>query len=197
MFTGLVAATGELVEVRKSGQEMHLLVDLGEQAEGLRIGDSIALAGVCCTVTELRDQQAAFVLTPETLRRSWFSDLKKGSKVNLEKPLRAGDPFGGHVVQGHVDGVAQVVTPVDPQQGGEFWLELPLDLLRYCVVKGSISLDGVSLTIAALRGQRCMVALIPHTAVETTLGRARAGDHLNVEVDILGKYVERLLEFRS
>ncbi|MEE9127773.1 MAG: riboflavin synthase, partial [Planctomycetota bacterium] len=112
--------------------------------------------------------------------------------LNVEACLRAGDPLGGHVVQGHVDGVAEVVTPV-PQSGGELWIRLPQDLLRYCVEKGSITLDGVSVTIAALDGDRIMVAVIPHTAQVTTLGELPPGGKVNVEVDILAKYVERLL----
>ncbi|MHC4076865.1 MAG: riboflavin synthase [Planctomycetota bacterium] len=192
MFTGIVAGLVKVVEVSASDQDTHLLVDLGSHAEGIAIGASIALCGVCCTVTALDGTKASFVLSPETLRRTWFGDLRPGSDLNVEGCLRAGDPMGGHVVQGHVDGVGTIVTPV-PLAGGELWVRLPRDLLRYCVEKGSITLDGISLTIAGLEDDRIMVAIIPHTAEVTTLGTTPAGGKVNVEVDILAKYVERLL----
>ncbi|MHC4513622.1 MAG: riboflavin synthase [Planctomycetota bacterium] len=192
MFTGIVTGLVKVVEVSASDQDTHLLVDLGCHAEGIAIGASIALSGVCCTVAALDGTKASFVLSPETLRRTWFGDLRPGSALNVEPCLRAGDPMGGHVVQGHVDGVGTVVTPV-PLAGGELWVRLPQDLLRYCVEKGSISLDGISLTIAGLEDDCIMVAIIPHTAEVTTLGTTPAGGKVNVEVDILAKYIERLL----
>ncbi len=192
MFTGLVAGRVKVLEVSASGRDTHLSVDLSGHADGVGIGDSIALSGVCSTIASLEGTTASFVLSPETLRRTWLGELRPGRELNVEACLRAGDPMGGHVVQGHVDGVAEVVTPI-PQSGGELWIRLPQDLLRYCVEKGSITLDGVSLTIAALDGDRIMVAVIPHTAQVTTLGDLPQGGRVNVEVDILAKYVERLL----
>src|SRR5690606_13635676 len=158
-------------------------------------GDSVALSGVCCTVARLSGSRAAFVLSPETLRRTWFAALRPGTALNLEAALRSGDPLGGHLVQGHVDGVGRITAPIGPD-GGDLGVAVPPELLRYCVVKGSLSVDGVSLTIAALAGEAATIAVIPHTARATTLGRLPAGAAVNLEVDVLGKYVERLLEAR-
>ena len=196
MFTGLVEGIGEVVSSAGNAEEIVLSVDLGPAAEGARVGDSIALSGVCCTVTRMDRQVGDFVLSRETLRRTWLGDLQAGQLVNIERPMRSGDAFGGHMVQGHVDAVGEVVEPVDPQQGGELWVRLPADLLHYVVVKGSITLDGISLTVADLQDDRVMVAVIPHTAQVTTLGRLPGGAPMNVEVDILAKYVERMLEAR-
>ncbi len=195
MFTGLVAGRVKVLEVSASDRDTHVALDLAGHADGVGVGDSLALSGVCCTVAALKGQRASFVLSPETLRRTWLGDLGPGRELNVEACLRAGDPMGGHLVQGHVDGVGEVVTPVPPS-GGELWVRLPQDLLRYCVEKGSITVDGVSLTIAGLTGDRIMVAVIPHTAEVTTLGGLPAGGRVNVEVDILAKYVERLLAGR-
>jgi riboflavin synthase alpha subunit len=194
MFTGLVAATGAIRAVSRTPQGLDLEVDLGQLAGTHRTGDSIALSGVCCTVIARVGAAARFQLTPETLARTWLGQVQPGRRLNLEAALRAGDPLGGHFVQGHVDDTAEVVAGVDPQQGGELVARLPAGLLRYCAVKGSLTLDGVSLTIARLRGDEVAIAVIPHTAQVTTLGSVRPGDRLHVEVDVLAKYVERLLQ---
>lgn len=196
MFTGLVEGIAEVVSVTTTGDEMRLSVDLGGAAEGDAIGDSIALSGVCSTVTRAAGSVRDFVLSSETLRRTWLDRLETGHFLNIEKSMRSGDLFGGHLVQGHVDAVAEVVVAIDPEQGGEMWVRLPGELLHYAVIKGSITLDGISLTIAELQDDRIMVAVIPHTAQVTTLGRQAVGAPLNVEVDILAKYVERMLEAR-
>ena len=196
MFTGLVAGVAAVVSVTPRGAEIDLEVDLGDLSGGDPIGGSIALSGVCCTVTHREGTRHRFTLSPETLRRTWFSRVQVGELLNIEKPMRTGDLFGGHFVQGHVDGVAEVEGGVDPHAGGELWVRLPETLSRYCAVKGSIALDGVSLTIAALEQNRIMVAVIPHTAQLTTIGRRSPGDPLHVEVDVLAKYVERLLDSR-
>jgi len=195
MFTGLVVGRVKVLEVSASDRDTHLSLDLGGFAEGVGLGDSLALSGTCCTVAAVAGNTASFVLSEETLRRTWFGDLQAGQELNIEGALRAGDPMGGHVVQGHVDGVGEVVTPVQ-LTGGELWIRVPQDLLRYCVEKGSITVDGVSLTIAGLIDDRIMVAIIPHTAEVTTLGSLPAGSKVNIEVDILAKYVERLLAGR-
>lgn len=192
MFTGLVAARGRVARVCRRGGGLELGVELGPLATAARVGDSVALSGVCCTVTDLVGGIAGFWLSEETLRRTWLGDAEVGTELNLEAALRAGDPMGGHIVQGHVDGLGRVVAPVDAG-GGELVVELPAELLRYCVEKGSIGLDGVSLTIATLDGARITIAVIPHTAQATTIGDWRAGQAVNVEVDLLAKYVERLL----
>lgn len=196
MFTGLIETTGRVVEVRKAGSEIDLAVDLRRLPVAPTIGASIALSGVCCTVTRLERGVGSFRLSEETLGRSWLVDTAVGDDLNLEDSLRAGDPLGGHLVQGHVDGVAEVVGVVDAEAGGELRVTLPADLERYCAVKGSIALDGISLTIAGLAGDQITVAVIPHTAQVTTLASKAVGDPMNVEVDILAKYVERMLEGR-
>ena len=196
MFTGIVTAVGTVRERRDDGEIVHVRVEVGPLAERARLGDSIALSGVCCTVVALDGTTAGFDLTPETLRRTWFGDLAPGRRVNVEGALLAGEPFGGHLVQGHVDAVGAVVTPIDPEAGGELVVRLPDPLLRYVVEKGSLTLDGVSLTVAALAGAEATIAVIPHTARVTTLGTTPAGAPLHVEVDVLAKYVERLLAAR-
>lgn len=197
MFTGLIEGVGRVAGRHNINDAMELWVDLGGFAAGVEIGDSVALSGVCCTVTSLEARVATFWLSPETLRRTWFAALRVGHNLNVERCLRSGDPMGGHIVQGHVDGVGEVVGPVDPNLGGEWRVRVPDDLARYCVAKGSIALDGVSLTIASLAGSELTIALIPHTATHTTVGASRPGDPVNVEVDILAKYVERLLAARG
>lgn len=196
MFTGLVAGCGRVVEARRGATDMNLAVDLGTIGAGDGVGDSIALSGVCCTVTGMEGTTREFTLTPETLSRTWLGSSVAGDILNIEKPLCSGEPFGGHVVQGHIDGVGEVISSVDPRNGGEWWVRVPRDLCRYCVGKGSIALDGISLTIAAIEEDRLMVAIIPHTAQVTTVGQKPVGSPVNIEVDILAKYVERLIEGR-
>jgi riboflavin synthase len=158
------------------------------------VGDSVAVNGVCLTAVEVRNGTLAFDAVPETLARSALGRLDAGSAVNLEPALRAGDPLGGHVVQGHVDGVGRVRS-VEPEGAGRrVWFDLESALLRYTVEKGSIAVDGVALTIAALDGAGFAVALIPHTLAETTFDVLKPGDEVNVEVDVLAKYVERLTD---
>ena len=193
MFTGLVAAKGRLVAARRAGSEMDLSVALGPVADAAELGASIAISGVCCTVTARRGPNADFRLSAETLARTWLGGVRVGQEVNLEAALRAGDPLGGHIVQGHVDGIGEVAQSIDARAGGEFRARIPPELMRYCVEKGSIALDGVSLTIASMDEDTVGVAVIPHTASHTTLGGMEAGQPLNIEVDVLAKYVERLL----
>ncbi len=194
MFTGLVAAVGDVVGVAGTPGGLDLTVDLAGLPRDHRIGDSIALSGVCCTLVAREGPAGRFHLTPETLARTWLGRVRPGDRLNLEAALRAGDPLGGHLVQGHVDGLGEVAGPIDPQAGGELWVRLPPGLLRYCAEKGSVTLDGVSLTVAEIRDDRIRIAVIPHTAQVTTLGARRLGDPLHVEVDVLAKYVERLLQ---
>jgi len=197
MFTGLVQAMGAVAGRVGRGLELRLQVDVGALRGPFRIGDSIALSGVCCTVVALREGVADFDVSAETLARTWLGEARPGTRLNLEGALRAGEPLGGHLVQGHVDGVARVVTGIDRENGGELVVALPEALRRYCVEKGSLTLDGVSLTIAGPVGANVRIAVIPHTAQVTTLGERRAGDRLHVEVDVLAKYVEAMLAARG
>jgi riboflavin synthase len=181
VFTGIVQERGRI----SSFEAGRLVVESGVRAA---IGDSVAVNGVCLTVVEAPDGRLAFDLVQETLDRAKpFRD-----EVNLEAALRAGEPLGGHYVQGHVDGVGAVRSVGDP-----VWIDTPPELLRYIVEKGSIAVDGVSLTVAAVDAGGFAVALVPHTLEVTTLGRLAVGDHVNLEVDILAKYVERLLPSKA
>jgi riboflavin synthase len=174
-----------------------LSVEAPVTAAGLAIGDSISIDGVCLTAEEVEDGRVALHAVPETLARSTLAALAAGDEVNVEPPLRAGEPLGGHYVQGHVDAVGRVRS-VEPEGDGlRVVVEAPSDLLRYCVEKGSIALDGVSLTIAHLEPDALAVALVPHTLQATTLAALVPGDGVNLEVDVLAKYVERLLETRG
>jgi riboflavin synthase alpha subunit len=199
VFTGIVREVGrvEAVEPAPSGG-VRLRIAAPETAPRAGEGDSVAVNGACLTVTGPpgADGTLAFDAVPETLARTTLGDLRAGDPVNLEPALRAGDPLGGHVVQGHVDGVATVTAAEPEGDGARLTVELPESLVHLAVEKGSIALDGVSLTIAALDGPRIEIALVPHTLAATTLGRAGPGARLNVEADILAKHVERLLEAR-
>ena len=194
MFTGLILDVGRIEGVRPEGGSVHL--ELTTRLTGdLAPGDSLALNGVCLTVTQVAQAAGRVVATavPETLSRTTLGRLVRGSRVNLEPALRVGDRMGGHMVQGHVDGVG-VVTRVE-QRGIslELTVEAEAALLRYVVQKGSITVDGVSLTVAAVTPGSLTVALVPHTLGATTLQERRVGDAVNLEVDILAKYVERML----
>jgi riboflavin synthase len=188
VFTGIVRELGRVESVEKTDDGVRLRVQGPETAAHVSAGDSVSVSGVCLTVVVAENGELAFDVVPETLRRSTLGRLAPGATVNLEPALQAGDPLGGHFVQGHVDGVARIrdVTA----EGLE--VEASPEILRYCVEKGSIALDGVSLTIATLNGDAFAVALVPHTKEVTTLGAVTPGDELNVEVDMLAKYVEKL-----
>ena len=188
MFTGIVREVGRVEAVEERGESVRLVVRAPETAAATAVGDSVSLAGVCLTAVEVADATVAFDAVPETLRRSTLGRLGEGGGVNVEPALRAGDPLGGHIVQGHVDGVGRI-RRVD-EEGIE--VEAPEDVLRYCVEKGSIAVEGVSLTIAALGEGSFTIALIPHTREATTLGSVAEGDEVNLEVDVVAKYVERL-----
>ena len=188
MFTGIVREVGRVEAVEERGDSVRLTVLAPETAAATKVGDSIALAGVCLTVVEVADGTMAFDAVPETLRRSTLGRLEAGGGVNVEPALRAGEPLGGHIVQGHVDGVGRIRTV--GEEGIE--VEAAPEVLRYCVEKGSITVEGVSLTIAALGEGSFGVALVPHTREATTLGGVAVGDEVNLEVDVVAKYVERL-----
>jgi len=190
VFTGIVRELGAVEAVEESPSGIRLRVRAPETAAGVGIGDSVSVNGVCLTAVAAADGVLAFDAVPETLRRSSLGRLAAGARVNVEPALRAGEPLGGHFVQGHVDGIGRVrradVEGLEIEVGGE--------ILRYCVEKGSIAVEGVSLTIAALGDDFFTVALVPHTREVTTLGAVAEGDEVNLEADVLAKHVERLLE---
>jgi riboflavin synthase len=200
MFTGLVQERGRLIEDPiPSGQGgVRLRVEMSPALCGrLGIGDSLAVSGVCLTVTEKGSDQVTVELSPETLSRTNLGGLRASDEVNLEPALRMGDALGGHMVQGHVDGTATVVDRRDLTEHRVLAFSIPEELAPYLVEKGSVTVDGVSLTVSALLPDRFEVALIPHTLEITTLARRVPGDQVNVEVDVLGKYVYRILAARG
>jgi riboflavin synthase len=189
VFTGLVREVGTV----ESMDDGRLLVEAPETAAGAAAGDSVAIDGVCLTVVARDGARLAFDAVPETLARTSLGALRDGSRVNVEPALRAGDALGGHYVQGHVDGVGVVRSVEREGEGRRVWFDVPAELLRYVVEKGSIAVDGTSLTVAATDERGFAVALIPHTLDATTLGELDGGDRVNLETDVLAKYVEKLL----
>ena len=192
MFTGIVRERGRVVAAEANGGGIYLRVEARETAAAARPGDSIAVAGCCLTTTAVEDGNLEFDAVPETIARTNLGRLAEGAEVNLEPALRAGEPLGGHFVQGHVDGVGRVRALEPEGEGARLSLELDPELLRYCVQKGSLTVEGVALTVAALDEDGVEIALVPFTLRETTLSALRAGDKVNVEVDLLAKYAERL-----
>ncbi|MGH3053942.1 MAG: riboflavin synthase, partial [Gaiellaceae bacterium] len=195
MFTGIVRELGTVAAFDGS----RLVVVASETAAGSAVGDSVAVAGVCLSVVERGDGRFAFDVVPETLARTALGGLEPGGLVNIEPSLRVGDQLGGHVVQGHVDAVGRVRSIqalTSLPESRRVWIDAPDPILGYCLEKGSIAVDGVSLTVAALDDDGFEVALIPHTLAATTLGRLEPGDEVNLEPDVLAKVVERLLAAR-
>jgi riboflavin synthase alpha subunit len=197
VFTGIVRERGRVESLAGGDGGVRLRVAAPATAAATAIGDSVAVNGVCLTAVEVADGAIAFDAVPETLARSALGRLAEGSDVNLEPALRAGEPLGGHYVQGHVDGVGRVRSLEPEGDGARLQVDAPAELLRLCVEKGSIAVDGVSLTIASLDDGGFSIALVPHTLAVTTLGELAAGDAVNLEADVLAKYVERLLAARA
>jgi riboflavin synthase len=193
MFTGIVEELGEIVALEPDGDSARLTVRGPLVVSDAVHGASIAVNGVCLTVVDIKDDAFTVDVMKETLDRSALAALAPGSRVNLERPVRPADRLGGHIVQGHVDGVGEIVS----REPGDRWevvtIGLPADLARYVVDKGSITVDGISLTVVEARDDAFTVALIPTTLELTTLGRKQAGDPVNLEVDVVAKYVERLV----
>jgi riboflavin synthase len=193
MFTGIVRELGRIVSVDGTADGTRIVVESPETAGGANVGDSVAVNGVCLTVTESANGTLAFDAVPETLRRSSLGRLTPGEHVNVEPAVRAGEPLGGHYVQGHVDGVGEVRRSDPDGDGRRVWIDARAELRRYLVEKGSVTVEGVSLTVAELDEAGFAVALVPHTLAVTTLGDLAPGDPVNIEVDVLAKYVERLV----
>jgi len=196
MFTGIVRERGRVASVEGDGNGIRIRLDAPLTAAEVAIGDSVSLNGCCLTVVEAANGTLAFDAVPETLSRSSLDRLEAGAELNVEPALRAGDPLGGHYVQGHVDGVGSVRSVEPEGPGRRIWVDAAPDVLRYCVEKGSVAVDGVSLTVAGLDEAGFAVALIPHTLAATTLGTLAPGARVNLEADVLAKYVERLVEVR-
>ena len=194
MFTGIVVDKGTVRRAKARGGLVELEVEAPKIARELNAGDSVAVNGVCLTARSATRKRFNAQVVPETLARSTLGRLERGSDVNLELPARLSDRLGGHVVQGHVDGVARVLRVESEDDASRVWLGAAEDIIRFLVTKGSVTLDGVSLTVAEVGRTSFQVALIPHTLSATTLGELEVGDEVNVEVDVLAKYVDKLLE---
>jgi riboflavin synthase len=194
MFTGLVEEMGRVVQVVPGEQSATLTVSAPMVHQGVKLGDSIAINGCCLTVVAYEEDRLTFDAVPETLRRTNLGGLCPGEEVNLERPLAVGARLGGHFVQGHIDGVGTVLAVTPEDNAVVMEIGVPEPLRRYLVEKGSVAVDGVSLTVAQVYPASFTVWTIPHTRAVTTLGRRAVGDPVNIECDLLGKYVERLLQ---
>lgn len=195
MFTGIVEEVGRVAEAEPRASGSRLRIEAARVVEGLREGDSVSVQGVCLTAVAITAGSFSADVSRETLERSTLGEARPGALVNLERALAASGRLGGHIVQGHVDGTG-VIRALEERGGGDWWLEVeaPPELARYLVYKGSIAVDGISLTVARVDGPVFAVAVIPHTWANTALRTARPGQRVNLETDILAKYVERLLE---
>ena len=197
MFTGIVREVGRVVEAEGGEAGRTLVVEAPVTAASTGVGDSVAVAGVCLTAEAVDEGRLRFHAVGETLGRTTLGQVQDGGEVNVEPALRAGDPLGGHLVQGHVDGVGRISSVEAEGEGLRVVVEAPPEVLRYCVEKGSITVDGVSLTVAELLEDAFAVALVPHTLSATTLRDLVPGQPVNLEIDVLAKYVERLLGARG
>ena len=197
MFTGIIEETGKVEAVAKGSNSAVITIAAVKVLEDTKIGDSIAVNGVCLTVTSISGRKFSADVMAETLRRSSLGSLKHGSMVNLERAMAANGRFGGHIVSGHIDGVG-VISSFEKEDNA-VWVEIetPAKILRYIVEKGSITIDGISLTVAKLTDSSFAVSVIPHTGEERTLLNRNPGDIVNLENDIVGKYVERLMNFKT
>ena len=194
MFTGLIEMLCIVKSVRHTAGAMQLTVDLGKLADETKVGDSIAINGTCLTVAQLTANVAVFDVSPETLRKSALGKLKAGSQVNVERAVKAGDRLGGHIVAGHIDGTATIAAVHKQDKVWNIKFSAPSELLDQMVVKGSVAVDGVSLTIASLDKGSFGAAIIPETLKKTTLGQTKIGDSVNVETDIIVKIIKKQLD---
>lgn len=193
MFTGLIEEVGTVQEIRTAGKAIHLKLRAPSILEDVALGDSIAVNGICLTVTHYDGGSFTVDVVPETMRRTTLHELSVGSPVNLERAMAMGKRFGGHIVSGHVDGIGRIVEIVDEDIAKVVRFSAPSEVLRYLVEKGSITIDGVSLTVMDVASDSFRVSVIPHTWQVTVLRHRRVGSVVNLECDIIGKYVERLL----
>ena len=194
MFTGLIAETGRVAALRRNGGKTRISISAKHIPAELKVGDSVAVSGVCLTAVTCSRREFSADLAQETLQRTSLGALRKGSSVNLELPARAQDRLGGHVVQGHVDGIGRLRN-LEKIKGADDWrltMEIPEGLERYVVPQGSITVEGISLTVAKMSGHVVEIAIIPHTYKATNLPTLSAGSPLNIEVDVLAKYAERM-----
>ena len=197
MFTGIIEEIGVVKAASKTLQGSGVTILAKAVLEGLKIGDSVTVNGVCLTVVGRNDTEMRADISPETMKVTTLGSLKAGDPVNLERAMRLGDRLGGHLVTGHVDGVGTIRARAQDADAYQIMIEAPRDVLRYCVPKGSVTVDGISLTINHVTDHGFRVTIIPHTAKVTTLGIKQIGDAVNLETDLIGRYVERLLAGRE
>src|SRR5438309_4122193 len=195
MFTGIVEEIGRVTRIEQRGENRRITVTAERTPKELKIGESVAVSGVCLTALNIKPGSFCADLAPETWVRTSFSRIQEGALVNLELPMRADGRFGGHIVQGHVDGVGRLIAFERIAESENWWLhiEMPEDVEKYTVFKGSISIEGISLTVAKLEQNRCTIAVIPHTVEKTNLHSLKPGDPLNLEADLIAKYVEKMM----
>jgi riboflavin synthase len=196
MFTGIIEEVGRVEKIIHQSGNRRLTISSSRLAKELRKGDSIAVSGVCLTAVDITPHSLGFDLAEETWNRTSFSRIKEGALVNLELPMRAGGRFDGHIVQGHVDGTGRFTALDAIPDTDNYWLriEIPPELARYVIFKGSLSIEGISLTVAVIEGTKVTVAIIPHTVEMTNLKSLAPGDPVNLEVDVIAKYVEKMMQ---
>ena len=196
MFTGIVEEVGRVASIEQRGENRRIIVAADRTPNELSAGASVSVSGVCLTALNIEPGRFSADLAPETWVRTSFSRIHEGALVNLELPMKADGRFGGHIVQGHVDGVGKVIAFDRVADSGNWWLqiELPGEVEKYTVFKGSISIEGISLTVAKLEKNRCTVAIIPHTVEVTNLHSLKPGDPVNLEADLIAKYVEKIMK---
>lgn len=195
MFTGIVEEVGKVVKIEQRGENRRITVEAVNTPKELGTGHSVAVSGVCLTALDIKPKSFCADLAPETWSRTSFSRIRQGALVNLELPMKADGRFGGHIVQGHVDGVGKLIGLERIADSENWWLhvEMPRDVEKYTVFKGSISIEGISLTVAKLEKNRCTIAIIPHTVEMTNLNSLKPGDPVNLEADLIAKYVEKMM----
>jgi riboflavin synthase len=195
MFTGIVEEVGRVASIEQRGENRRITIAAKNAPSQLKPGDSIAVSGVCLTALDIKPDSFSADLAPETWARTSFSRIHEGALVNLELPMKANGRFGGHIVQGHVDGVGKLIALERIADSENWWLriELPREVEKYTVYKGSLCIEGISLTVAQLEGRICTVAIIPHTVEMTNLNSLKPGDPVNLEADLIAKYVEKMM----
>jgi riboflavin synthase len=199
MFTGIIEEVGKIAQIEQRGENRRITIHADSTPKELKTGDSVSVSGVCLTALDIKAKSFCADLAPETWARTSFSRIRENALVNLELPMKANGRFGGHVVQGHVDGVGKLLALDRIADSENWWLhiELPVEVEKYTVHKGSISIEGISLTVAKLDGKRCSVAVIPHTVEMTNLKSLKPGDPVNLEADLIAKYVEKMTKRES
>lgn len=197
MFTGLIEEIGSVKNVNKGISSAKITIKAEKVLEDIKLGDSISTNGVCLTVTEFNNRSFSVDIMPETMRKSNLKNLKIGSKVNLERALKVGDRLGGHIVSGHIDGIGTIKSFQKEDNATWVSIEVPKEILRYIVYKGSICVDGTSLTVAYVDNKVFKISIIPLTKEETTLLSKKVGEEVNIECDVVGKYIEKFLSFKN